>query len=77
VNIGTDSVSVDHSDDTEFSAHMVCAEYRIVITEILTNLRPLIGKRFEFYGLPVNLRHGTGAPIRAIAILGNTDEGGS
>lgn len=74
VNIGTDSVSVDHSDDTEFSAHMVCAEYRIVITEILTNLRPLIGKRFEFYGLPVKLRRGTGAPIRAIAIVDDVDD---
>jgi kynurenine formamidase len=77
VNIGTDSVSVDHSDDLEFSAHMVCAEYRIVVTEILTNLRPLIGKRFEFYGLPVKFRQGTGAPIRAIAILDHDDEGGS
>jgi kynurenine formamidase len=77
VNIGTDSVSVDHSDDMEFSAHVVCAEYRIVVTEILTNLRPLIGKRFEFYGLPVKLRQGTGAPIRAIAVVDSTDEGGS
>jgi kynurenine formamidase len=69
VNIGTDSVSVDHSDDLEFSAHMVCAEYRIVVTEILTNLAALVGKRFEFYGLPVKFRDGTGSPIRAIAIL--------
>lgn len=73
VNIGTDSVSVDHSDDLEFSAHMVCAEYRIVITEILTNLGPLVGKRFEFYGLPVKFRDGTGAPIRAIAVLEGVD----
>ena len=77
VNIGTDSVSVDHSDDLAFSAHMVCAEYRIVITEILTNLRPLIGKRFEFYGLPLKFRQGTGAPVRAIAILDGADEGSS
>jgi kynurenine formamidase len=77
VNIGTDAVSVDHSDDMEFSAHMVCAEYRIVITEILTNLRPLVGKRFEFYGLPVRFRQGTGAPIRAIAILGSPGGSGA
>jgi len=74
VNIGTDSVSVDHSDDLEFSAHMVCAEYRIVVTEILTNLASLVGKRFEFYGLPIKLRDGTGSPIRAIAILDSGDQ---
>jgi kynurenine formamidase len=69
VHIGIDSVSVDHSDDTEFSAHMVCAEHNVVITEILANLHLLVGRRFEYYGLPLKLRSGTGSPIRAIAIL--------
>ena len=38
VNIGIDSLAIDHSDDLEFSGHMVCAEYQIVNTE---NLHPL------------------------------------
>src|SRR4051794_26318691 len=38
INLGIDSVSVDHSDDLEFSAHVVCAEYGITNTETLTNL---------------------------------------
>ena len=69
VNIGIDSLAIDHSDDLEFSGHMVCAEYQIVNTENLTNLHLLVGKRFIFIGLPINFRNGTGSPIRAAAWL--------
>jgi kynurenine formamidase len=69
VNIGVDALSIDHTDDEDFSGHMVCAEYQIVNTEHLTNLDQLVGKRFLFYGLPLKFRRGTGSPIRAIAVL--------
>ena len=71
VNIGIDSVAIDHSDDLDFSGHMVCAEYQIVNTENLTNLHRLVGRRFLFFGLPLNFRAGTGSPIRAVAWLEN------
>ena len=48
VNIGIDALAIDHSDDLEFSGHMVCGEYQIVNTENLTNLHLLAGKRFIF-----------------------------
>lgn len=67
VNIGIDSVAIDHSDDLEFSGHMVCAEYQIVNTENLTGLDRLLGRRFMFMGLPLYFRGGTGSPIRAVA----------
>jgi kynurenine formamidase len=70
VNIGIDSLAIDHSDDLEFTGHAVCAEYRIVNTENLTNLNLLVGKRFEYIGLPLPFRNGTGSPIRAVARLG-------
>ena len=69
VNIGIDAVSIDHSDDAEFSAHVVCKEYQIVNTESLTNLRQLAGKRVRYFGLPLRIRAGTGSPIRAVAWL--------
>jgi kynurenine formamidase len=69
INIGIDSLAIDHSDDLNFTGHAVCAEYQIVNTENLTNLRQLAGKRFEFFGLPLAFRHGTGSPIRAVALL--------
>ena len=69
VNIGIDSLAIDHSDDLEFSGHIVCGEYQIVNTENLANLHLLAGKRFVFFGLPINFRNGTGSPIRAAAWL--------
>lgn len=68
VNIGVDNVSIDHSDDTDFSAHAVCGEYGIVNTEGLTNLDQVVNTRFVYFGLPLNIRGGTGSPIRAIAV---------
>ena len=69
VNIGIDSLAIDHSDDMEFTGHAVCAEYQIVNTENLTNLDKVVGRRFEYIGLPLHFREGTGSPIRAVAML--------
>ncbi|MGK2937257.1 MAG: cyclase family protein [Solirubrobacteraceae bacterium] len=69
VNIGIDSLAIDHSDDMEFVGHAVCAEYQIVNTENLTNLDKVVGKRFEYFGLPLHFREGTGSPVRAVARL--------
>ena len=69
VNIGVDAVSIDQADDGELEAHVVCREYQIVNTESLCHLDELIGKRFTYFGLPLNIREGTGSPIRAVAVL--------
>jgi kynurenine formamidase len=69
VNIGVDAVSIDQADDLNLEAHAVCREYQIVNTESLCNLEQLVGRRFTYYGLPLNIREGTGSPIRAIAVL--------
>lgn len=69
VNIGTDCAGIDNSLDVQFSGHMVCKKYGIVNTESLANLDQLLNRRFTFFGLPLNLREGTGSPIRAIAWL--------
>ena len=69
VNIGIDAVSIDAHDDADFMAHVVCKEFQIVNTESLTNLSKVANRRFLFMGLPLNLRGGTGSPIRAVALL--------
>jgi len=71
VNIGTDCMGLDNTLDVQFSSHMVCKKYGIVNTESLTNLDKLLNKRFLFFGLPLNLKDGTGSPIRAFAYLPN------
>jgi kynurenine formamidase len=69
VNIGVDAPSIDHPDDTEFSGHKVCKEFKITNTENLCNLEEVKNKRFLFFGLPLKIRDGTGSPIRAVALL--------
>jgi kynurenine formamidase len=69
VNIAIDAVSIDHSDNVDDQAHVVCGEYQIVNTEGLRNLAQVAGRRFTFLGLPLPIRRGTGSPIRAVALL--------
>jgi kynurenine formamidase len=69
VNIGTDCMGLDNTLDAQFSSHMVCKKYGIVNTESLTNLDKLLNRRFLFFGLPLNIREGTGSPTRAFAYL--------
>ncbi len=69
VNIGVDTLSIDHTDDDKYMSHMTCGKYQIVNTEVLANLGEITGKRVWYMGLPLRLRAGTGSPIRAIAFV--------
>jgi kynurenine formamidase len=69
VNIAIDAVSIDHADNKDDAAHVVCGEYQIVNTEGLCNMAAISGRRFTFLGLPLPFRRGTGSPIRAVALL--------
>jgi len=44
-------------------------KYGITNTENLCNLDKLVGKRFFYMGLPLKIRDGSGAPIRAVALV--------
>jgi kynurenine formamidase len=74
VNIGVDHMSIDSSTDADSVGHMMCKKYGIVNTESLTNLDKVVNKRFLFFGLPLNIKGGTGSPIRAIALLVDPDK---
>ena len=67
VNLGTDCAGIDQSHDPEFSAHQVCRKYGLVNTENIGYLGQLASTRFQFFGLPLNIKDGTGSPIRAFA----------
>ena len=49
--------------------HKILLGNRIPIIEGLTNLDKLVGKKFEFIGLPLKIDGIDGAPVRALAIL--------
>jgi len=50
--------------------HKACADLGITHIEGLCNLESLIGKgEFQFIGLPLKIRNGTGGPMRAVALI--------
>ena len=69
VNIGTDAPSHDAAGTKTFPAHVVCREKQTLNIENLGDLRPVIGKRFQFACFPLRIRGGSGSPIRAVAIF--------
>lgn len=76
-NIGCETPSIDNSlamaldSNPSFPAHRTCRDRRMINTENLADLTPVVGKRFTFIGLPLKLQGGTGSPIRAIALVEN------
>lgn len=68
--IGVDLVSVEALEVTpdDRPVHMkLCGSNRVYMVEMLRNLGTLLGKDFWFFAVPIKLRYGTGAPVRAFA----------
>lgn len=74
-NIGCETPSIDNSRampldaNPSFPAHRTCRDRKMINTENLADLTPVVGRRFTYIGLPLKLRGGTGCPVRAIALL--------
>jgi len=49
--------------------HKILLGKRVPIIEGLTNLDKLLGKKFQFVGLPLKVEGIDGAPVRAVAVL--------
>ena len=50
--------------------HRICGEMGYTHYENLINLHKLVGiGRFQFIGLPLKIRGGTGSPVRAVAVI--------
>ncbi|WP_066452819.1 MULTISPECIES: cyclase family protein [Anaerotruncus] len=66
-NFGIDAPSTDNPKAPWFPSHLVTKEHWLIHIEYLADLRPVVNKRFMFYGFPLKVRGGTGSPIRAVA----------
>jgi kynurenine formamidase len=66
---GVDSPSPDNPASRTYPCHMMCRERGITHYENLANLDRLLVRPFEFFGLPLKVRGGTGSPVRAVAFL--------
>lgn len=66
---GNQAPSVDVPGRYDFPVHQVCAERGVTHVENVGRLEPLAGKRFTLFGFPLNIRAGTGSPIRLVAAI--------
>jgi kynurenine formamidase len=67
---GVEGPSTDKPSDNIFAQHRLCRELGMSHWEWLVNLEELLGKReFEFFGVPLKFKGGSGSPVRAFALV--------
>ena len=77
VHFGIDSMRPGPEGLVNSLVHKACLELDITHIESLCNLEALLGKGpFQFIGLPLKWRGGTGSPIRAVAVFAGLRRGG-
>ena len=70
VHFGIDSMRPGPEGVVNALVHKACLELDITHMESLCNLEALLGQgEFQFIGLPLKWRGGTGSPIRAVAVF--------
>jgi kynurenine formamidase len=67
--VGIDTASLDYGQSTVFETHRVLYERNIPGLENLTNLDRLPPRGATIIALPMKIRGGSGAPLRAIALV--------
>jgi kynurenine formamidase len=68
---GVEGPSTDRPNFKEFPNHRVCRDRGITHVEWLCNLEQLVGAgEIQFFAVPLKIRHGSGSPVRAFAIVG-------
>lgn len=68
--IGIDTASIDYGQSSGFESHRTLYERNIPAFENLTNLDRLPARGASLVALPMKIKGGSGAPLRAVAIVG-------
>ncbi len=67
---GVEGPSTDRPTDDLFAQHRLCRDLGISHWEWLTNLDQLLGAgEFQFFGVPLKIKGGSGSPVRAFALV--------
>ncbi len=67
---GVEGPSTDKPTDDIFAQHRLCRDLGMSHWEWLVNLEALLGAgEFQFFGVPLKVKGGSGSPVRAFAIL--------
>jgi kynurenine formamidase len=67
--VGIDTASIDPGVSTTFEAHRALSEHDVPALENLAQLELLPPRGFDVTALPMKIGGGSGAPLRAIAIV--------
>ncbi len=67
--VGIDTASIDYGPSTDFMAHQILFEADIPAFENLANLERLPESGSTLIALPARIAEGSGAPLRAVAVL--------
>ena len=67
--VGLDTPSIDSGQSKRFEAHQALFERNVPAFENLANLDALPAHGFRVIALPMKIKDGSGAPLRAVAIL--------
>ncbi len=67
--IGIDTASIDYGQSTQYESHRVLFDRDVPAFENLTSLERLPARGASVIALPMKIGGGSGAPLRAIAIL--------
>lgn len=72
--IGVDAISFDSHDSTALPIHRIFLARNTVLIENLVNLEKIPASEFIFCCLPLKIAETDGAPVRAIALCGDSDK---
>ena len=67
--VGIDTASIDYGQSTLYESHRVLYERMVPAFENLTNLEGVPGRGAYIVALPMKIGGGSGAPLRAVAIV--------
>ena len=67
--LGVDTASIDYGRSKDFVVHRIAAAGNVAGLENLANLEQLPESDFTVIALPMNIRGGSGGPVRVIAIV--------
>jgi arylformamidase len=65
----TDLIGIDDPAEWWWPTHELWLKAGLPMVQQLCNLDRLVDKEFLFVALPLKMRHGTGSPVRAVAIV--------
>ncbi|HKP70434.1 MAG TPA: cyclase family protein [Pyrinomonadaceae bacterium] len=67
--VGLDTASIDYGQSTNFESHVALMTNNIPAFENVANLDKLPAKGFHIVALPMNIKGGSGAPLRIVAFV--------